>query len=821
MKIKWVGMWVAECIWALSALVFVAEGAVSENATFVHPGLSHKRSDLDRMKAMVEAQIDPWYTSYQTMAAESKASYNYTVQGNTNMTVLLRDAPKTNLSAFESDSRAAYYNTLRWYIEGDSRYADKAVEIFNAWTGLTYMGHTGTRALTSSIGYQIIEAAEIIKSTYSGWSTEDIDRFKAMLVYPGYSNTEVPATYDTEGTFYWRAYLFDYVRAGNQEISAMRVCMALGIFLDNEIIYDRALRYAKGLPHRSDDLPYSSGPHTTGSEISNDGYRISYNYTIGYDIEDYGFNGVLTNYIWETGQAQESSRDLWHTWWGMHMLGGMSEMAWSQGENLWGEADSRILLGSEYHNRYCVSYVHSYPDQPTEWTPTAASGEFLQQFDRTGRTYSLAITPLYNADPTRIYRDRYDEVACWELNVGHYVGRGLKTEEEAKWTLRARDTAIQMSGNYETKPASGNGSYLGYGGLTYRRPDFCYGDPIRGFDANGLPMYSMNDLPGTIQAENFDYSPVDQNGRTYNDTTAGNYGGEYRPDEDVDIAVCSEGGYALTDLQNGEWVSYTVHVPTTGKYKLAVRYAGDSEGTVRFSFGGSDVTGDVILPTTGNNWTTYTVAQNITLNQGVQSMRIHISGGAYELDSITISEDATGTVPVVAPHGLSAAPESASQLNLMWAATVGASVYVLKRSTNSGGPYDTMVFSPSTTVHSDTGLLAGTNYYYVVSALYDGVESTNSLEVMAVPSAPMNPGDVVMGEVVFGSDGEGGQQLSVSVENSGLGHNYQLLSSGSLTEPAWKNASDVLAGNGGELLIAIPVNGTDTNLFYKLEAWRQ
>jgi hypothetical protein len=707
-----------------------AETPVSANAVFVHPGLSHKRSDLDRMKAMVEAQIDPWYTSYQTMISESKASYDYTVQGNTNMTVLYRDSPKTNLSEFESDSRAAYYNALRWYIEGDSRYADKAVEIFNAWTGLEYLQHSGTRALTSSLIYQMLEAAEIIKGTYSGWAEEDIQKFKDMLVYPGYSNTEAPdnllISYEDggEGTWYWRAYMFDYVRAGNQEASAMRACMALGIFLDNEIIYDRALRYAQGLPHRKDDLPYASGPHITGSVSSESEYQISYNYTVGYEIEDYGFEGVLTNYIWETGQASESSRDAWHTWWGMHLLACMGEMAWSQGDDLWSEADSRILLGMEYHNKWSVSYLYSYPDQLTEWTPTAASGDFLQRFTRTGRTYTLAIAPYYNNDTNRFYRTKYNEVACWEHALGHYYGRGLKTADEVKWTTRARDTSIERNGNYETKPSNGNGSYLGYGGLTYRRPAYCYGEPISGFDTNGLPVYALNDLPGTIEAENYDQTTGSGEGRTYHDLTATNSGAVYRSD-DVDIAAHA-GGYAVTDLEAGEWLSYTVHVPESRDYRLAIRYAGEG-ATVRFAFGGTNVTEDIELPSTGSrtNWKTFAVGQQIALTNSVQSMRIYVAGGDFELDRIVISED-------------------------------------------------------------------------------DG----EALD------------EVLIDAVSVDDDGNGGQEIAMSVANSETGLSYRVKSTDSLTEPDWQATGDLVDGNGGELLLSVPVSEAEPHQYYKLEIWR-
>lgn len=137
----------------LMVLLFVIVGSI--HAQFVHPGLSHKKSDLDRMKYMVEAQIEPFYSSYQSLASNSKSSYDYTVLGNTSMTVLYRDSPKTNITEFESDSRAAYQNALMWSITGDSRHANKCVEIFNAWTGLTYIQHSGTTALTSGLIYMI------------------------------------------------------------------------------------------------------------------------------------------------------------------------------------------------------------------------------------------------------------------------------------------------------------------------------------------------------------------------------------------------------------------------------------------------------------------------------------------------------------------------------------------------------------------------------------------------------------------------------------------------------------------------------------------
>ncbi|MEN8663023.1 MAG: carbohydrate-binding protein [Lentimonas sp.] len=615
-------------------LVFLVVITQTAQAEFVHPGITNTRSDLDRIKAMVEAQVDPWHTSYQEMAADSKSSYNYTVRGDPSFTVLGRD-DGTNYRAWNDDIRAAYYNAIRWYVTGDERHAEKAVEIFNAWNNLEDVTSGGTRALSGAIVYIMLEAAEIIKSTYDGWPESEIQEFKDMLVYPGYSNTAEPAGISrTSGSFYWQAYQGDSVRHGNQGLAGFRAVMAMGIFLDNEIIYDRALRYIQGLPHRPDDLAYPPGPHTATTVSSTGTYADTYNYTQSTTIEDFGFNELITNYIWITGQCQESSRDQSHSNFGLGILCAMSEMAWNQGYDLYSHAGDRLLLGLEFTAKYNVSYLQSYPDQTTWWNPTVASGEFIEGFNASQRVYTKAISPInVGGFP--------GSQPIFELPVGHYLGRGLKTAEEVKWTVRARDYAQATTG-YENA-GHVNGA-VGWGALTESRADYCYGDPINGF-SNDLPVFEMSVLPGTIEAENYDYSPVDGEGRTYHDTTATNSGGAYRVADGVDISACSEGGYQLTEIEDGEWVSYTVSVEDAGAYQLAVRYAAAEDVTIRFEFAGSDVTGNVTLPSTGGatNWASYLVGNDLSLTKGVQSLRVYFpdTSVSYGLNSMTIWNEAT------------------------------------------------------------------------------------------------------------------------------------------------------------------------------------
>lgn len=627
------------------ALAVLAAGSMvqTSHAELVHPGMTHKQSDLDRMKYQVAAQVDPWYSSYQEMSEDSKASYDYEVQGDTSMTEVYRDDPYTNKSEWESDSRAAYYNAIRWIVEGDSRYAEKAIEIFNAWTGITYVQHSGTHTLTGSMVYIMLEAAEIIKSTYDGWSDEEIQAFSDMLVYPGYSNTEVPEEAEEGGSWYWRIYMGDPNRAGNQELSGWRAVMAMGIFLDNEIMYDRAYRYIAGMTHRSDDFAYHSGPNYATDEITTTPYNIAYNYESSDEIEDYGFDGVLTNYVLENGQAGESSRDQGHTMWGLSLIGALAEMAWSQGDDLWGHEDNRYLLGLEFSIRYNLSYLQSYDDQEEPWEPTVESGEYMEQLNRCARTKALAINPYYeyDYDGDNVSRGNLSQ-SFYELTWGHYVGRGFASEDDdAKWLTRGREYHLEDNGGIE-KTDSG-GAYIGWGGLTYHRPDGAYGDPISGFDENGLPVYAMNVLPMTIEAENYDYNPVSGEGRIYSDTTDGNEGDSYRTDQNVDLQQeAPNDSYNIGWIDDGEYVTYTVYAPTSGYYHFNISYAApdDSEGQIQFATGDGYESEIVTLPSTGSyyEWQDLDLSSQLHMSQGVHSLIVKFPTGGFNLNAITITE---------------------------------------------------------------------------------------------------------------------------------------------------------------------------------------
>jgi subtilisin-like proprotein convertase family protein len=90
-------------------------------------------------------------------------------------------------------------------------------------------------------------------------------------------------------------------------------------------------------------------------------------------------------------------------------------------------------------------------------------------------------------------------------------------------------------------------------------------------------------------------------------------------------------------------------------------------------------------------------------------------------------------VPPAPPTGVTATAASASQINVSWTASAGATSYNILRSTTSGGPY-TQVGTSTTTSFSNTGLSCNTAYYYVVQAV-GACASGNSAQATATTSA--------------------------------------------------------------------------------------
>lgn len=155
----------------------------------------------------------------------------------------------------------------------------------------------------------------------------------------------------------------------------------------------------------------------------------------------------------------------------------------------------------------------------------------------------------------------------------------------------------------------------------------------------GIPV----PLPGKVEIEDFDKGGE---GIAYHDASTGNAGTQYRPAEDVDLEGCSEGGYNIGYVANGEWLEYTVNVTTPGSYTISARVATPyADKKFHIELDGQDISGTINVPLTGGfqAWQTVSAVTPV-LTAGVKVLRVVMEAADFNINYITFdngSEEST------------------------------------------------------------------------------------------------------------------------------------------------------------------------------------
>ncbi|MFJ2901796.1 alginate lyase family protein [Streptomyces sp. NPDC091279] len=274
-------------------------------ATFTHPGLLHAYGELNRAKVDVAAGKDPWLSGWNRLTANAHSASTWTPNP---QATIIRGGTGENYGILYNDIHAAYQNALRWKIAGTTANGDTAVAILNAWSAtLTAVSGNADRFLAAGLyGYQFANAAELMRG-YSGF---DLDRFKTMLLdvfYP--MNNDFLLHHNTACiTNYW----------ANWDLCTMNSILAIGILCDDAAKYDQAVDYFK-----------------------NGAGNGSVSHAIPFVYDDEGL-----------AQYQESGRDQGHSLLGIGQLATFCEMAWSQGDDLYGYDSNRVMKCAQYVAKY-------------------------------------------------------------------------------------------------------------------------------------------------------------------------------------------------------------------------------------------------------------------------------------------------------------------------------------------------------------------------------------------------------------------------------------------------------------------------------------
>ena len=372
-------------------------------APFTHPGALHTQSDFDRMKAKIAAGAAPWKTSYDQFTGSRFAQ---TAWGPTAVQYINRGGTDANnYTRSQMDGQAIYELSLRWKLTNDVAYANQAVVMANAWSS-TLLGITGdsNQSLASGIcGYLFATGGEIL-STYPGWPSAQKQAYKDMMMR---------VFYPLNQEFIWRHNGTPTNNGGNThyrlnwDVDNMASMAAIGILCDNRAVYQQAVDYFK----------FGAG------------------------------NGRVERAVWYihpdgTSQTEESGRDQYHNAGGWYSMGLICQMAWNQGDDLFGYDNNRVLRAYEYSAKYNsgnddVSWAY-HRNTTLTYTETLSSGA---------------------RDP--------GNYPAWELIYNHYANvKGIA----APWSKIAMN---QVRPEWFPVPASTSSAQdtLGLGSLTYARDD--------------------------------------------------------------------------------------------------------------------------------------------------------------------------------------------------------------------------------------------------------------------------------------------------------------------------------------------------------------
>lgn len=137
---------------------------------FRHPGGLVDRAQLDFVKARIADGTAPWKAAFDKAKASKWAVPTYAPQPLAVVQCGPYSNPNVGCSEERSDAIAAYTQALLWYFTGEPAFAQKSIEIMNAWSA-TLTGHTGHNAPLQSAWASSVwpRAAEIIRYTSGRW----------------------------------------------------------------------------------------------------------------------------------------------------------------------------------------------------------------------------------------------------------------------------------------------------------------------------------------------------------------------------------------------------------------------------------------------------------------------------------------------------------------------------------------------------------------------------------------------------------------------------------------------------------------------------
>lgn len=723
-------------------LIFGFAPSVSAQKTFVHPGIPFTQSDLNQLK--VNITKEPWLSGYNALKNDYRSQLSFTMRG---PFATVTRSPDLNNGSWKIDMVAIHNLAFMYVFTGDEAYAAKATQILDAWavTNTTWGGGENMLDIGDYVPY-FITAADILKSTYPGWTADNtthVNNYFANVLYP---SSWVP----------------NPLRDCNKGAIQLQIALGIAAFLDDEVKWNQSI----------------------------ESYRME-------------AGAALRNSL-PSGQVGDSGRD--DHWFGQAWaLTWDAEVAFKQGVDMFAEMDNRLLAVGELYNHYAIDPTGltftPYGGYSVYWTngwgiatgsrkqhpfnniiqaaysvrkgiPTPYTDQmrtlvgegawsflYLKSSDNSTATAMAPIVyPSENAVPSGYFSNTDIDITGIKGSVASNAGT---------WTVKGAGSSPASSSNFTFKPIKGDAAIVAKI-ENNSISNAVSGLMIRESLSTTSKYVSINfNPPGTINVSGLG-ATASSSGYTHYSTSSSWW---------LKLERVGNRVFAYHSADGNTWTNialFVIPLPSDAYIGFYTASRNTSAlNTATFSNVAINNTFPVGSPEI-NSATSATATLGTTFNFNVAANGSPTTYAATALpDGLTIdpatgvisgtpttigksvvllevaNANGTGKAALVidvisnqAPIAINnlAASSANSMIKLTWTATANATSYSVKRSLISGGPYTDIQTNITGNSFIDPAPAYEVNNYYVVTALIGENESAVSNEVFGSvpPAVPSN-----------------------------------------------------------------------------------
>jgi autotransporter-associated beta strand protein len=757
-------------------------GTVQSARAFQHPGIPLTVADLDNVKTNLSNW--PWSDGYSQLASDYRSQLSYTMQGPFEYVARNQGGVDINLNQWRNDMIAVWNLSRMWYFTTNTAYAQKARDILVAWSNTqTNFGGQESGLDLGDYAYRFAGGADILRGTWPGWTAAD-----TLAVSNLFANVYIPGSGGS----------INVLGPSNKGALQLAATLACAVFNDNTNLFNHALNLfrnsaSSGLHYNA----LSSGQ--MGETGRDQGHAYNHLlmmtfmaevfYKQGVDVYSDDDNRLLAcGEYWSRNNMDPPAAYI--------TFGTTDEIYWynslgTAGNSAGGYFAAEPMMGNLIRSAYVVRKGLTAPWTVAKrfaaagTTVVNAQGENMNSFMYLKTADASVATPptpiAYPASATAT-------TGLAGLDIGSVGVAGSSSYSGGTWTVTgggaetwthgadsfrfvykaisgdatiiARVNSVQntagtaKAGVMIRNSLSSSASQRAWVAITASSTIEAYnhgwnqiygGSNWETFPRNGQSWRYAPTMPYWVKIErlgNTISTYVSRDGTSWEACTVAYYTG-LPSTTYIGLFVCA----LNTSTANTSTFS---HVSVTGgnggnitippaPYAI---YAAPDAGRVPLrwlqSFGATNYT--VWRSTTdGGPYTSIasvTNASYVDTNVAPNTTYYYVIKASNSAGTSTNSpQDSATTQPTPpAPARLNAFPGNA-RATLVWTPSSGATSYNVKRSTTSGGPYVPLVPSVPSTDCTDTGLVNGTTYYYVVSAVNAAGEGTNSPEAAVTPNA--------------------------------------------------------------------------------------